>query len=196
MAPEIIITGTGRCGTNYFARVLTEVGIPCTHEGYFTPEGPSPVAMPRADSSWLAAPYLGSYPEAKLIMAVRSPQAVVRSLMGVGFFEIEGPFRKFALCHEPDLSGKAPLEACWLWWTRWNRRILAHDPGVVVGVTDMMTDWVPPLASTLGVEKADLRLALDRLPATNSRRRYKRPILSADPDVMRHALDLWDHLRS
>lgn len=30
-----VVTGTGRCGTVYFSKVLTSSGIPCTHEGIF-----------------------------------------------------------------------------------------------------------------------------------------------------------------
>lgn len=194
MDPEIIITGTGRCGTGYFANLLNEVGILCTHEGYFTPEGPQPVDV-LADSSWMAAPFLEQHPRAKLIMAVRSPQAVVRSLMGIAFFQTEGPYQKFALCHEPDLAEMDPVTACWEWWVRWNQRILAHSPDVIVGVSDVQRDWVPELSALLGVREVDMREAVRRLPPTNSRHRYKRPIQRGVTPVIQDASDLWESLR-
>jgi hypothetical protein len=36
---KVIVTGTGRCGTNYFAHLLTSMGIPCGHESIFTHNG-------------------------------------------------------------------------------------------------------------------------------------------------------------
>lgn len=33
--PKFIVTGTGRCGTVYMARLLTSLGIPCGHESLF-----------------------------------------------------------------------------------------------------------------------------------------------------------------
>jgi hypothetical protein len=83
-----VVTGTGRCGTVYMARLLTTAGLPCGHESIFTPggleeavwrlEGARPVANSnnmltsgeadqrwqgyehgvRADASYMAAPYL------------------------------------------------------------------------------------------------------------------------------------------
>lgn len=34
---QLIVSGTGRCGTVYLARLLTSLGIPCGHESIFTP---------------------------------------------------------------------------------------------------------------------------------------------------------------
>lgn len=36
---KVIATGTGRCGTNYAAHLLTSMGIPCGHESIFTVHG-------------------------------------------------------------------------------------------------------------------------------------------------------------
>jgi len=40
MELKYIITGTGRCGTVFVARLLTSVGIPCGHESIFDWRGP------------------------------------------------------------------------------------------------------------------------------------------------------------
>lgn len=36
---KYLVTGTGRCGTVYLARVLTSVGVPCGHESIFDYKG-------------------------------------------------------------------------------------------------------------------------------------------------------------
>lgn len=102
-----IITGTGRCGTVYMARVLTEWGIPCGHESVFTVDnlkiilgrlfgyhipdssvcsdnrGWVNVRRIEADSSYMATPYLG-YPDIEnipVLHLVRNPLAVVSSFV-------------------------------------------------------------------------------------------------------------------
>jgi hypothetical protein len=112
---KYIITGTGRCGTCFFARFLTSVGIPCGHEFVF---GPSLDDVPKklkrdqsklshvskkddepswvdestiiADSSLLAAPYLDhrSLKGCKIIHLVRNPLSVISSFVLDGdYFE-------------------------------------------------------------------------------------------------------------
>lgn len=39
MQPRYLVTGTGRCGTVYMARLLTSLGIPCGHESVFDYRG-------------------------------------------------------------------------------------------------------------------------------------------------------------
>jgi predicted nucleic-acid-binding Zn-ribbon protein len=36
---KYIVTGTGRCGTVYVAKLLSSIGIPCTHEAIFQHDG-------------------------------------------------------------------------------------------------------------------------------------------------------------
>jgi hypothetical protein len=36
---DYLVTGTGRCGSVYMARLLTSLGIPCSHEAIFNPGG-------------------------------------------------------------------------------------------------------------------------------------------------------------
>lgn len=107
---KIVITGTGRCGTVYMARLLTSLGIPCGHEGYFDLGGMD-VAKKRilgrtigtsgvsgyeesgwlkepaiADSSYLAAPFLEQL-DCKKIHVVRNPIKVLNSFRNyVGTF--------------------------------------------------------------------------------------------------------------
>lgn len=90
MGLKYIVTGTGRCGTVYFAKLLTSLGINCGHEAIFSHSGlnnayermqqkrpkvslisklatpkleewfPEGVDRIQADSSYMAAPFLDS----------------------------------------------------------------------------------------------------------------------------------------
>lgn len=108
MKIDFIITGTGRCGTVYMAKVLTQMGIPCGHESIFDYAGIDKatsilddksltqtsdvsqrsghyvdVETIRAESSYLAAPFL----EHKLIENIpvihvtRHPLKVISSFI-------------------------------------------------------------------------------------------------------------------
>src|SRR5690606_13238529 len=74
---RFVVTGSGRCGTHYLATLLTEAGVKCTHETVYSylPE-PKPWTDQVADSSLMAAPYLGEYPT---VLLVRHPLKVVKS---------------------------------------------------------------------------------------------------------------------
>jgi hypothetical protein len=106
---KYLVTGTGRCGTLFFANLLTSMGFPCTHEAVFTTgalekarrvlsgetphesseisrgfllaEGVSPVA----ESSYMAAPFL-KVVDAQVIHVVRNPVKVVSSFIGFEYF--------------------------------------------------------------------------------------------------------------
>lgn len=118
---KLIITGTGRCGTTFMAKLITSMGINCGHESIFdysddniikeriknkekrvlslisqirNPKWIDPNTI-EAESSYMAAPCLDwpELSEAKIIQVVRSPLDVVRS------FAID--FKYFAHNH-PD----------------------------------------------------------------------------------------------
>jgi hypothetical protein len=109
MKLKIIVTGTGRCGTNFMANMLTSMGLPCGHEAIFGPEGieraidtiegrrsPKNSKISKigtilsdegrlvGDSSFMAAPFLEQF-DSVVIHLVRNPTDVVASLMGSGF---------------------------------------------------------------------------------------------------------------
>jgi hypothetical protein len=114
---QVIVTGTGRSGTVYFANLLTRVGIPCGHESLFTPWGldeaiarlegrhgvdvsaisrescgewcPNPQEVV-ADSSYMAAPWLDQdlLKEVPVIHVVRHPLKVINSfVVGLNYFK-------------------------------------------------------------------------------------------------------------
>lgn len=124
MSDKFLITGTGRCGSGYIARVLTGAGIPTGHEEVFNPitlkaleQGQSedlwwPDKRP-GESSWLAAPYLPVYDSPlPTVHLVRNPIDVLDSLVGIGFLSmmgIHGDYERFATFH----YASAMLESPW-----------------------------------------------------------------------------------
>jgi hypothetical protein len=101
---KFIVVGTGRCGTVYMAKLLTEVGIPCSHERIFANNGINYAAYILnygggqnslsardanldncwpviAESSYMAAPYLDHFclKDATIIHVVRDPVNVILS---------------------------------------------------------------------------------------------------------------------
>lgn len=90
MSLKYIITGTGRCGTMFMSRFLTDMGIPCGHEVIFTNEGLTAAKANlvtyeglNADSSYMAAPYLQHeiLKNASVIHLVREPMKVINSFV-------------------------------------------------------------------------------------------------------------------
>lgn len=89
---ELIVTGTGRCGTGFAAKWLTSIGIPCGHERIFQPLGlgqlmynlrQGPPLM--ADAAWESAPYLrlDRLEDVPVIHLTRHPRRVLESLVRV-----------------------------------------------------------------------------------------------------------------
>jgi hypothetical protein len=127
--PRFVIIGTGRCGTGYAARRLSDLGISCSHEAYFTPDGPRlwnrrRAAGTRGDSSGLAPPFIQAG-EMPVVHLVRRPEDVIRSLHSIGLFDPD-----FRAWHEPYVAfderyfdiGRDPFDACVRWYLEWNRR--------------------------------------------------------------------------
>ena len=126
---DLVVTGTGRCGTAYMAKVLESAGVPCQHEGTGTDdmrEALQELAQEerrRALSSWLAAPFLNQRPlqDARVVHLVRHPQRVMESLLRIGFFEGRYPeYLSFANEHLPGLeeqpSGEAKAAHLYVKW--------------------------------------------------------------------------------
>lgn len=146
---QLLVTGTGRCGTGYTAKLLTAAGVPCGHEEVFTPQGIVDRPDLEADASWCAVPFLDSF-QGRVVHLVRHPLAVVRSFVGIGFFErdLHFPHRKFAGRHF-ERSG-FPLPDAMRWWIEWNRRIEPYAdvrirvedlPGVLPFIVDRRIRW-------------------------------------------------------
>lgn len=130
---KYLITGTGRCGTVFMARLLTSAGIPCGHESVFSCEGIDlakkrlrgeawpdlsycaknslhngqwieepqwleDVSKIQADSSYMAAPFLGDscLKNSQIIHVVRDPIEVVNSFCNyIDYFQHKFPSNKY-----------------------------------------------------------------------------------------------------
>jgi hypothetical protein len=152
------VTGTGRCGTGYLSKVLTSVGVRCTHEGIFRPHknpnenGIVPAGLAteddikyrlnmrqqhpwwnwNADSSWLAAPFLGweSMQELVVVHLVRNPQDTLNSMARLGGIGNEAPgglYYQFAVKHLPQVLHFPTVEeqVAYL-YVKWNEMIEPH----------------------------------------------------------------------
>jgi hypothetical protein len=127
--PEFVIVGTGRCGTGFTSEYLTRIGVHCSHEGYYTPHGPTlrnpeRLFLAKGDASWLAVPFLENA-DLPVLHQVRHPRDVIRSLMKIGFFDPalhrrHGAFIAFA--ERYFQPGGDPLESSIRWYLEWNQR--------------------------------------------------------------------------
>lgn len=107
MQLKLLVTGTGRCGTLYYAKVLTQLGIPCGHESLFDFRGYDglcerlsgirPIVLSKissddpwvdpakivADSTYGVAPYLRREPckGVPVLHIVRHPMLVISSFV-------------------------------------------------------------------------------------------------------------------
>lgn len=84
----IVICGSGRSGTLFFASLLGELGVPATHEQVFHPSTSGwPADFVDIEASWLAAAFIDAAPRHVVIVhLVRDPTSVCRSLIGREFF--------------------------------------------------------------------------------------------------------------
>lgn len=162
-----IITGTGRCGTGYAARVLSSAGYPCGHETVFSFDGYDLAQAPglKADSSWLAAPFVGDAALAgkRVVHLVRHPQRVIESLVRMRFFsgQVERyfPYEAFAREHLPSLDEYTDLvtKAAWF-YLHWNRMILTQCPEAV---SVRVEDGPLALLEAVGLEAGEPAMLFD-----------------------------------
>ncbi len=135
--PLFIITGTGRCGTVYLAKVLTAIGISCGHEMIFNPDMQrknssisSKLGLHTecllAESSYMAAPFLKDN-KSNIIHLVRNPLKVVLSFYNNNYFSNGNDSLKwenFIKSHLPEINDiKGRMNRCCYYVIQWNRMI-------------------------------------------------------------------------
>lgn len=132
-APRAVIIGTGRSGTGYMSRVVTEATghATCGHEGWFAELGDRAPGLD-VDSSWLALPALESGAwVGPAVHVVRHPVACVASLLRTEFFGVLSgtPYPQFALTNCKAAAGAldtgGPVAAAVEFWANWNARCAA-----------------------------------------------------------------------
>lgn len=183
---DLLIVGTGRCGTKFMAEWLTRSGVPCGHEAVFSYRGYTPQPGLVADSSWLAVPYLPLV-ACRIVHIVRNPLHVVRSFLGTRHF---GPFHvkhkdrrwyQYMALHF-GYTDEAPVQQAMKYWIRWNEAIEGfadpewrfqvetlrrRDMGKIASIAVLWWHEVEVTerpAPTTNAHKR--RVALDRLPRT------------------------------
>jgi len=125
-APQVdaVITGTGRCGTQYVSTLLQELDIQCGHERVYTPYGISPDERWDIDASWMAVPHLKEF-DGPIIHIVRHPEKVIGSLIGMRFFSDQiqnADWNKFMRYWFKAHTGDDKVDAPRFYWI-WNKII-------------------------------------------------------------------------
>lgn len=150
---KYLVTGTGRCGTVFMARLLTSLGEMCGHESVFWHEGEAAArrvlasrkfftsgcskgdwfvpAKMTSESSYMAAPFLDRplLDGTKIIHVVRNPLKVISShTKDVHFFEYPyGPqidYQRFVLQYLPEIAAIENLvERACYYYVHWNTMI-------------------------------------------------------------------------
>lgn len=143
---EVVVIGSGRSGTAWAARRLTESGIPCGHESVFdwhpssdpsrrldypgrtpSPHEPPPDVELRAESSLAAIAHLSHVPESCHVWHVaRDPLAVITSWAGGGILADQRPstpYGRFVVAHVPAVAAEAHvIGRAARWVAEWNLR--------------------------------------------------------------------------
>ncbi len=130
---KFLITGTGRCGTDYMSELFKSVGIRCGHEAIFNlrfnPKHNFHSVNLDADSSWLAVPFLNHLilKDAQIVHIFRNPLAIFRNWLYDldDIFRIDGkrigPFGEFIYKHCPGLKEiPSPISRAIHFYFTWN----------------------------------------------------------------------------
>lgn len=131
---RILVTGCGRSGTQFMAGVLSYVGLKSGHEQVYETqrclEGDAGKieeawGMSHAESSWLAAPFLGSLPDdgVTILHVLRHPLKVVRCWEGHKILMGESGAAALVHRHLPECMQGDSAERAVRYWRGWNRII-------------------------------------------------------------------------
>lgn len=144
---QILVTGTGRCGTGYIARVLSSVDVNCTHERIWMWPTPNVDFAQRqyqlrdehpewgwvGESSWLAVPFLDAdfLQDVIIVHLVRQPECVIRSHQGIMNWTLNNSNytkgRKFIFQQVPELEHVEDYtERSAAFYLKWNRLIESY----------------------------------------------------------------------
>ncbi len=121
---SFIILSTGRAGSGYISKLLTEAGIPTGHEVSYNLSGYRGKEF-EGESSWLALPYVeeGIYPpDCTFYHQVRNPLYVIGSLIN-GEMQKYKEYLDFQEQYLPRNDDEDYLEYCARFVYEWNNRI-------------------------------------------------------------------------
>lgn len=137
-----VVTGCGRSGTMFAARVMRDAGVECGHEAVFKlePVGSTVDWTHRdADSSWIAVPYLRHHAlYSKMALVVRHPLRVIRSWMELDLLtdnsrhQVNAVVDHVVYSFRPEIRTEVTqLNRCAAMWYHWNSAALPYANGVV-----------------------------------------------------------------
>lgn len=159
---KVLITGCGRSGTAYAAKVLSAAGLACRHELAFDCWRQGMWDGYEAESSWLALPAIerGMVRDCLIIHLTRNPLHVIRSWMGLKWLhDFTSPHLAFMSGAEPSIYAITdPLERCQRYWFAWNRRIENHT-GFRIRVEEFNQPMLEQIAEISGHKlKTDVKV--------------------------------------
>lgn len=121
---SFIILSTGRSGSGYTAKVLTNAGIPTGHEISYNLQGNTKTDF-IGESSWLALPYVeeGVYPSGTILYhQTRHPLKTIGSLINGEMYK-HSAYLQFQTNALPMLGSENYLDYCARFVLEWNNRI-------------------------------------------------------------------------
>ena len=182
--PEFVVIGTGRCGTKFTARFLDNLGIGCSHEAYYTPEGPllrnkNRYFRASVDASWLAVPFLPDS-EQRVLHQVRNPIGVISSFYKLGFFDAKHypRHRRYVdFAKQYFEFSSSPARSCARWYIQWNKRCEAITTHRIR--LESFSENADALAAWLQIEPSNLKLSADFTPVN-----ARNPIIDFDQEKL------------
>jgi hypothetical protein len=135
---ELILTGSGRCGTGFAAQWLSSAGVHCGHETFFSYRGLDAAVEKlsrfkgfMADSSWLAAPYLDNalLVGIPIVHITRHPSKVIASWIRI-HPQSTPPYWRYVVeyCPEVDELPEGPTQGA-ARYVLWNEMIERKSEG-------------------------------------------------------------------
>lgn len=213
---RFVVTGCGRSGTVYAARLLSQLGCECGHEDYFGKEltrarllarlglrrlrWPMP---PWGEVAWQAAPFLRWLPKGTLVFhQVRSPLKYMRSRQrkGMTYVHLRSKFTGITTGLDGRDSFQAlPVEqqaACLArFWIGWNRLVRQNaDPTCYLRyrIEDLDTDLVAKILERIGFRAA--RSAIEETLSTVPKNTNTRQADVIEVNLEMLPSDLYDEL--
>lgn len=175
--PPVTIVGTGRSGSGYIAKVLTEAGFPCGHEEWYNPFGIHREGL-FADSSWcaLAPEFEDTVRNTEVWHQIRNPFDVIASHMkGWSQTDAWWPMKESILLGEPaeDQIGLAMQSV-------YSAHVMAFDlnPTRVWKLEEVSPKM---LSGLLHISEEEAKDAMSRVPTNyNQHGTMRRPQLGPD----------------
>lgn len=156
---KYIITGTGRCGTGYFSKLLNDNNIVCGHESIFGPNRSTLNIIDfykdkinknnkyDADSSWLVAPYIDDIfnDNMKIINLVRNPIKVIKSMYDIGDISrrnLNSPYVKHILNRLGIKKIDNDLDFLFEFYIKWNNIInnIQNNDFITIKLEDLLNN--------------------------------------------------------